>query len=549
MNQEKLKEIIKKSQRKFLIEKNEQMTHISRNLISFLSNESDEDYEALYQFYHRVKGTAGTLELDGISSAAEEVETLLLNEKDRLASHPDYFSALIKGTGSLLFRIEQQLSEVLISAGDVTVPEGSKKHTKSSGTILVVDDDVSMLAFLEDLLKDQGYEVLVTHSGNDALEYMKNEKIDLALIDIVMPEKSGFDIYEEIVQMKTDTTIIFLTGLNIKEVRYEALRTGAETIYQKPVDPNELLAHINGTFKKRQITKQQQNLDELTGVFTRKHFVHRFEQEKERFIRNGDVFSVAFTDLDHFKAINDTHGHLYGDRVLIEFVKTIKRNMDDKCEVFRFGGDEFLILLPQTSGVEAKTVIDDIRLDLLSNVFYTSDDKVDLTLSFSSGIAEFKNKSQTKTTLLEAADKALYIAKEKGKNRVILQSETLRVAKNKILVVDDEQLLTNIIKTRLGYLGYDVDYAKDGQEALDRLSQRAYDLVLLDIMLPKVTGIEVLKKIKGVSLNAEPKIIMISGKHSEASVMESLKLGADDFFEKPFSLDVLEHKIKKILTT
>jgi len=109
--------------------------------------------------------------------------------------------------------------------------------------------------------------------------------------------------------------------------------------------------------------------------------------------------------------------------------------------------------------------------------------------------------------------------------------------------------LTNIIKTRLGYLGYDVDYAKDGQEALDKLGQQEYDLVLLDIMLPKVTGIEVLKRIRTVSLNVNPKIIMISGKRSESTVMESLKLGADDYFEKPFSLDVLEHKIKKILTT
>ncbi|MFO8069987.1 MAG: response regulator [Alkalibacterium sp.] len=550
MNKEKLQNIIKRSQRQFLVEKNEQIKHIARNLIAFLNKENEEDYNALYQFYHSVKGTSGTLELHDISLVAADIEELMVSKKEHLASDPEYYSELVKGTGNLLDLIEQRLSAVLIENMPMDPSNDAVgEEILLSGKILIVDDDVSMLDFLEELLKNQGFEVFVTNNGNDAIEYLKSEKIDLAIIDVVMPKKSGFDVYEEIRELNIDTPIIFLTGLSKKEIRYEALRKGAEIIYQKPVDPDELIARINGTIKKIKINEDQNQRDELTNAFTRKHFIKRFEKEKEHFIKHDEAFSVAFLDLDYFKNINDTHGHLFGDQVLISFVEVITANLEKDREVFRFGGDEFLILFPQTTGEEAKLVMEHIKLDMLSKVFPAPDDKGDIPVTFSSGIAELNSKEQSKTSLLEKADKALYIAKEKGKNQIILQNERLRVSKNKILVVDDELLLTNIIKTRLGYLGYDVEYAKDGQEALDKLGQHTYDLVLLDIMLPKVTGIEVLKKMKAVSLSVNPKIIMISGKHSEATVMESLKLGADDFFEKPFSLDVLEHKIKKILTT
>ncbi|OJF92553.1 response regulator [Alkalibacterium sp. 20] len=552
MNKEKLQNIIRRSQRQFLVEKNEQITHIARNLIAFLNKENEEDYDALYQFYHRVKGTSGTLELHDISLVAADIEELMLSKKGYLTSDPKCHSALIKGTGKLLELIEQRLSDILIeneSPATIDTDIDTGGDILISGKILIIDDDVSMLSFLAALLKNQGFEVYVTDNGNDAIEYLKNEKIDLAIIDIVMPKKSGFDLYEEIMELKSDTPIIFLTGLNKKEIRYEALRKGAEIIYQKPVNPDELIARINGMIKKRKINEDQNQRDELTKAFTRKHFLKRFEKEKENFIEKDEVFSVAFLDVDYFKNINDSHGHLFGDHVLISLVEVITSKLEKDNEVFRFGGDEFLILFPQTTGEEARLVMENISLDILSKVFHAPDDKGDIAITFSSGIAEFNNREQSKTSLLEKADKALYIAKEKGKNQIILQDERLSVSKNKILVVDDELLLTNIIKTRLGYLGYDVDYAKDGQEALVKLGQHAYDLVLLDIMLPKVTGIEVLKRINAVSLNVNPKIIMISGKHSESAVMESLRLGADDYFEKPFSLDVLEHKIKKILTT
>ncbi|TVP91755.1 GGDEF domain-containing response regulator [Alkalibacterium sp.] len=550
MNKEKLYNMIKKSQQSFLVENNEQITHVSRRLLTYLNKEREDDYDALYQFYHRIKGTSGTLELSDISAAAADIEELMAKEKGQLTSNHKHITALVKGTGKLLELIEEQLSDMLIDEKEMAFTNSmEEERVLQAGKILVVDDDITMLDFVAELLKNQGYEVFITNEPSEAVDYIRTGTIDLALIDIVMPEKSGFDIYEEISRFNNKVPILFMTGLNNTDVRIEALRKGAEIYLQKPLDPDELIARVNGSIKKYKMNEERDNKDELTKAFTRKHFIKQFEKEKQKYLSTGEPFSVAFLDLDNFKSINDNYGHLFGDHILISFVDTVADHLKSESKVFRFGGDEFLVLFPNTTGDEAQAVMENIRADVNAKRFKLMADDQECAISFSSGVAEFNESIQTKSALLEKADQALYVAKENGKDQSVLQNELAGASRNKILVVDDELLLANIIKTRLGYLGYEVDYAKDGQEALVMLKQQAYDLVLLDIMLPKVTGIEVLKTFKSGNFGSDPKIVMISGKHSETAVLESLRLGADDFFEKPFSLDVLEHKIKKILTS
>lgn len=550
MNKEKLRHLIKKSQHKFLVENNEQLTQISRRLLTYVNNGKQDDYEALYQFYHRIKGTSGTLELRDISDAAAEMEQLMTNEKTDLVDNHKHIARLVKGTGKLLELIENQLTDMLIDVKDIKLTDtDEEERVLHAGKVLVVDDDVAMLDLVAELLKNQGYEVFITNNPNEAVDYLRTGTIDLALIDIIMPDKTGFDIYEEISRFNNRVPVLFMTGLNSTDVRIEALKKGAEIYLQKPLDPDELIARVDGSIKKYRQIEAQDNKDELTKAFTRRHFIKNFETEKQKYMKTGEPFSVAFLDLDYFKSINDNYGHLFGDTVLVSFVEMINKHLSSESKVFRFGGDEFLVLFPNTTGSEAQLVMEEIRREVNELVFKPMQDEPELNVSFSSGIAEFNESIRTKAALLEKADQALYLAKENGKNQIVVQNDLEGALRNKILVVDDELLLANIIKTRLGYLGYEVDYAKDGQEALGKLKQQTYDLILLDIMLPKVTGIEVLKTFKAENYQGNPKIVMISGKQSEATVLESLRLGADDFIKKPISLDVLEHKIKKILTS
>ena len=120
-------------------------------------------------------------------------------------------------------------------------------------------------------------------------------------------------------------------------------------------------------------------------------------------------------------------------------------------------------------------------------------------------------------------------------------------SRRKILIVDDVVLIANLIKTRLANLDYEIEFAKDGDEALEKIGSFKPDLVLLDIMLPKVSGIDVLKQIKADESLEYVKIIMLSAKSKDKDIIECIRLGADDFMTKPFSLEVLEEKIKALL--
>lgn len=424
MDRKKLEQIIKKNQRQFLIENNGQISHVARNLISYLTSEGEEEYEALYQFFHRIKGTSGTLELTDISVIADEIETLILTEKGFIKDNDKELSLIVKKTGRLLELIEKSLSDILVEESDILSYDSEHVGIDmKAGKILVVDDDVYMLKFLEAILKNQGFDVCVSSSPDEALVLLKQGIMDLAVIDIVMPGKTGFDIYKEVNTINSKIPIIFMTGLNNKDVRIEALRKGAQIYLKKPINPDELIAHVNGAITNFNKNEEYYNRDELTKAYTRKQFNKKFENEKREFENNGSVFSIAFLDLDDFKLINDTYGHLFGDHILHEIVKIIGKFLKKDGDVFRFGGDEFLILFSNKTRQQAEEVMDDIKRDMLSTVYHSPDNRNDLTVSFSSGIAEFNNLLQNRKNLLEEADRELY--KAKNNNRIVKVTDSV----------------------------------------------------------------------------------------------------------------------------
>lgn len=541
--------LILKAQKAFLVEKNKVMGHIAKQVIMFISTRDKKLYDELYRFFHSAKGTAGTIELPAIEKVAADNEALLVNQLNDDQTEEAAFLQLIFNTGEMFRLINRHLEAGVLNEHDSIDPtEIDQPQGMSQGKIMVLDDDVQLLDYLSDVLKNEGFQVYITSNSNDAIDFIKNEAVDLAIIDIVMPEKSGFDMFNDVIKINKELPIVFLTGVGTPHIRNEALRLGATNILRKPVDVDELLAQIKGTLKKVEAKNELYYVDELTGAYTRKRFSQQFELTKTKYLNEGEVFSVAFLDLDYFKTINDTYGHLFGDKMLIEFTSTIRHHLNETGDLYRFGGDEFLVIFRNLKAKAAKELIEEIRTEIQSKPFVTEQND-QVVLSFSAGIAEFGDKSETKTILLEKADKALYIAKEKGKNQTYIKEINASITKDKILVVDEEPMLRKIIETRLGYLGYTIDYASDGQMAIDKMAETRYDLILLDLTLPKVTGIDVLKQIKNRRFNDDQKTIILTGNAHAAIKTEALQLGADDFLTKPFSLDMLEHKIKKMMTT
>lgn len=561
LNEDKMKVLVKKSQYQFLTEKKEEINLIMKHLLYFATKPDKNDYEAIHRFFHSVKGTAGTLELQDISKIAEHIQLLLEdNEEDCESLKDQEILTVVKSLGEILVMVEEHLETDFpkneVNTGDNTTLKDSVEKKllqedspiiRPTGKILVIDDEVAMLDFLGNILRHHNYDVMISSNPEEALETIKNETLDLVIVDVVMPGKSGFDIHHTIIEEKINVPVVFLTGLQNKEVRYQALRDGVDHFLQKPIEPAELLSRVEGIMKKQHNRNTEVFTDELTGAYTRKFFAKRFEEERQRHIRKSKPFSIAFLDLDYFKAANDTYGHLFGDEVLKRFVEIINRDLREYDQVFRYGGDEFLLLFPETTDEEAYMIVERIRNTAKKKIFVVDEDEKDYKISFSSGIAMMEEKELSMIKLMERADAALYQAKEKGRNQTVYQLGKKNQRRKKILIVDDVRFIANLIKTRLAYLDYEIEQATDGEEALEKIKSFYPDLVLLDIMLPKLTGTEVLKRIKEDPSFKDLKIIMISARNKDKDILNNIRLGANDFITKPFSLEVLEEKIKKLL--
>ena len=567
MNKEKMQNMLRKSRHQFLAEKIQESHEVMQRLLYFVAKGESRDYEGVHRFFHSVKGSAGTLELEEISDSAEKIQVLLEEKEAEGALNDHEVGIVVKGLGEILVLMEGRLKEefneepkeksresVVLNSGELSSRAGMKKSLNQEdltslqpiGRILLIDDEVAVLSLIGSILRNYNYEVMLSPDPEEAMDTLKTEAFDLVIVDVMMPGKSGFDIHEYIIREKLNIPVVFLTGVKNKEVRYEALRQGVDHFLEKPIEPAELLSRVEGIMKKQHKKNTEVFTDELTGAFNRKYFTKRFEEERQRHQRQGKEFSIAFMDLDRFKEINDTYGHLFGDEVLKEFVKGINQVLREYDQVFRYGGDEFIILLPETTEEDAYMVVERIRKSLKEKVF-TPKEETEYRVSFSCGIAMMKDQVLSMTQLLEKADAALYRAKEKGRDQTIYALEKKAKTPRKILIVDDARLIANLIKTRLSYLNYEIAHALDGEEALGMVEDFKPDLILLDIMLPKITGTEVLKKLKGDPKYKELKIIMISAKNKERDILNNIRLGADEFITKPFSLELLEEKIKKLI--
>lgn len=286
--------------------------------------------------------------------------------------------------------------------------------------VLIVDDSPDALALARVRLAKEGFELICAEGGIAGLEAASRERPDLILLDVDMPDMGGFDVCRA---LKGDgelclIPVIFLSGSGGPEDKVKGLDLGAVDYVTKPFDSFELRARVNAALRTKRLQDlliEHAKLDPLTGLANRLGLMERLHQEWTRIQRHGGDLSFIMGDVDHFKRINDTHGHVVGDQALRAVAEAIAGECRSSDLPSRYGGEEFAIIAPGATAPEAARLAERCRKAVDAIRLRVGSETVGATASF--GVADALDVA-TPEALSQRADDALLQAKRAGRNRV-----------------------------------------------------------------------------------------------------------------------------------
>jgi diguanylate cyclase (GGDEF)-like protein len=318
------------------------------------------------------------------------------------------------------------------------------RGVRTINKILIVDDIPLGIKVLGELLKES-YEIMVATSGIKAIEIALKKKPDLILLDVVMPDMDGFETCRQFKEnIKTvDIPVVFLTAMAESGDVVKGFEVGGQDYIVKPFNKTEVLArvknHIELKISKEKIkldalelaqknqelqillekVEQMAMTDFLTGISNRRNAIDLMHKEVSRYNRSGENFSFIMVDVDNFKNINDIYGHECGDYVLKNMVDLIQGILRKYDMLARWGGEEFLIMLPGTDIFETKIVAEKIRSFIDAQTFNHKERSFGVTIT--AGVAQYQVDDDL-DSVIRRADEAMYRGKNQGKNCVIISS-------------------------------------------------------------------------------------------------------------------------------
>ncbi len=291
--------------------------------------------------------------------------------------------------------------------------------------ILIVEDDIPLRDAVHEYMQLAGYDVYVATSAEEALDILAETSVDIVIADILLPGMDGLKL-TDIIKRDWDIDVIVITGYASDYSYAEAISMGASDFIFKPLRLEELNLRLKRVIKERKINQERlQMMDELkklsitdglTQLYNSRYFYSQLKSEIERFNRYGHQLSLLLLDIDNFKIYNDTYGHLNGDKILVRIGQIIKACLRKMDTAYRYGGEEFTIILPGTAGTEAKNVAERLRLAVAVDDFDgLAPSETGITISV--GVAHYCLDEQI-TSFVQRADQALYQSKQTGRNKV-----------------------------------------------------------------------------------------------------------------------------------
>ncbi len=301
----------------------------------------------------------------------------------------------------------------------------------TTATVLIADDSLVIRAVVKSELEEEGYRVVEAVDGLAAVQQCRHDPPDVVLLDIEMPGLDGYQVLSELKNDPelSDVPVVFLTSRGGMDDVVAGLRGGAHDYLRKPFESPELLARVAAATHVKHLQDQlrQRNADldrlsrtdMLTGMYNRRHLEQELARLHNDSIRHAAPLSVLLLDLDRFKNVNDTYGHAAGDDVLQAFASRLSAELRAGDIAGRWGGEEFLVVLPRTDLTSSMAVSERIRSVATAEPITSAGVSIDITVSGGCALGP----RDSPASLVQIADHCLYRAKEEGRNRVVFDPQ------------------------------------------------------------------------------------------------------------------------------
>lgn len=437
-----------------------------------------------------------------------------------------------------------------------TVAQFLAQQQAAEALVLAVDDDPQVLDLLQAVLEPRGIALTTLSDPLRFWDVLQETSPDLLMLDVDMPNLNGVELCQVVRndQRWAGMPVLFLTAHTDADTIHRVFAAGADDFVGKPIAGPELLTRITNRLERGRLLRALAETDALTGVANR----HKSTQVIEHFLSLANCqhqpFCLALLDIDHFKRVNDRYGHTTGDEVLRRLGEALRRAFRGEDVVARWGGEEFVVGMygmRRDDGVQRLAEM----LEVWRQEEFSGTENEQFRVTFSAGVAEYPVDGADLLALYRAADQALYQAKATGRNRVLpvgwRPEEGQTEQRVDVVLVDDDDTLAGLLLSAMQTRGHRTYWLKDGQEALEALGganpRLRARVLLLDVNLPGLDGLSLLKRLAEEHVTQDTRIIMLTARSADSDIVTALEAGAFDHVAKPFSLPVLLQRIRRAL--
>jgi diguanylate cyclase (GGDEF)-like protein len=465
---------------------------------------------------HSLRGSAGTYGFPEISLAAERVEE---------ASEET---------------IDAEVESLLGVLRPIATTDGGQVG------ILIVEDDVEMARALQMRLAAPNRVVFVAGSIAAAERILADNDIALIVLDLVLPDCDGRNLLIRLRERPglASLPVIVLTGKGSLP-QTECFALGADAYFEKPVDLNTVTAAVATRLQRTAEANREARQDPLTGLPNRAAFREACARALALARRNREPLSLAILDLDRFKSVNDTHGHAIGDEVLRGVAAVLTQAFRGSDMAARWGGEEFVVLLPNT-GQKGAILSLERALDALRQQSFTGKDGAPFSVTFSAGVVPYPENA-TLEEAVNSADRLLYLAKVAGRDRVLgAEADSSALGRQVIFATSD---FTQAATARdfLAEAGLEVVFVPATSAAVHAAVNATTAVIVLDVRVPALDGEELLRQLRPIAEAQSIAIVVLADSSAEQDIVRCFDIGADDYLVKPFSPAELTARVRRLL--